>query len=69
MIGRAPDVMIPSDREIARAVNEGTPIVLAQERSDAARAFGQLVDYFSFVPPPEQAVNGNGGLRSLLRRH
>jgi pilus assembly protein CpaE len=69
VIGRAPDVMIPSDREIARSINEGTPIVLAQERSDAARAFGELVDYFSFVPPPEQAVNGNGGLRSLLRRH
>jgi pilus assembly protein CpaE len=69
VIGRAPDVMIPSDREIARSINEGTPIVLAQERSDAARAFGQLVDYFSFVPAPDQAVNGNGGLRSLLRRH
>jgi pilus assembly protein CpaE len=69
VIGRVPDVMVPSDREIARSVNEGTPIVLAQERSEAARAFRELVDYYSFVPPPEQSVNGNGGLRSLLRRH
>jgi pilus assembly protein CpaE len=69
VIGRSPDVMVPSDREIARSVNEGTPIVLAHERSEAARAFRELVDYYSFVPPPEQSVNGNGGLRSLLRRH
>jgi pilus assembly protein CpaE len=69
VIGRVPDVMVPSDREIARSVNDGTPIVLAQERSEAARAFRELVDYYSFVPPPDQSVNGNGGLRSLLRRH
>jgi pilus assembly protein CpaE len=69
VIGRSPDVMVPSDREIARSVNEGTPIVLAHERSEAARAFRELVDYYSFVPPPEQSANGNGGLRSLLRRH
>ena len=69
VIGRSPDVLVPSDREIARSVNEGTPIVLAHERSEAARAFRELVDYYSFVPPPEQSANGNGGLRSLLRRH
>ena len=69
VIGRTPDVMVPSDREIARSVNEGTPIVLAHERSEAAKAFRDLVDYYSFVPPPELSVNGDGGLRSLLRRH
>jgi pilus assembly protein CpaE len=69
VIGRLPDVFVPSDREIARSINEGTPIVLAHDRSEAARAFRELVDYYSFVPPPEPAVNGNGGLRSLLRRH
>ncbi len=68
VIGRTPDVMIPSDREIARSVNEGAPIILAHERSSAAQAFQELVSYFSFVPPPEQATNGNGGIRSLLRR-
>jgi pilus assembly protein CpaE len=69
VIGRSPDVMVPSDREIARSVNEGTPIVLGHERSEAARAFRELVEYYSFVPPPDQSVNGSGGLRSLLRRH
>jgi pilus assembly protein CpaE len=69
VVGRVPDVMVPSDREIARSVNEGTPIVLAHERSESARAFQELVNYFSFAPPPEVTANGNGGLRSLLRRH
>ncbi len=71
VIGRAPDVMVPSDREIARAVNEGTPIILAHERSEAARAFHDLATYFSFIPPTDERANGNGkvGLRALLRRH
>jgi MinD-like ATPase involved in chromosome partitioning or flagellar assembly len=71
VVGRMPDVMIPSDREVARSVNEGAPIVLSRERSDAARAFRELVSYYSFVPQAEQAASTNGGtgLRTLLRRH
>ena len=30
IIGRAPDVLVPSDREIPRSVNEGTPIVAVE---------------------------------------
>ena len=30
IVGRAPDVLVPSDREVTRSVNEGKPIVLAQ---------------------------------------
>jgi pilus assembly protein CpaE len=42
IMGRRPDIFVPSDREIPRAVNEGVPIVLAKERSEAARAFNAL---------------------------
>jgi pilus assembly protein CpaE len=42
IIGRKPDVFVPSDRDIPRSVNEGTPIVLAKSRSDAAKAFRSL---------------------------
>jgi pilus assembly protein CpaE len=54
VIGREPDVLVPSDREIPRAVNEGTPIVLAKPGSEAGLAFGKLAD--SFVV----ARDGNG---------
>jgi pilus assembly protein CpaE len=47
IVGRAPDVFIPSDREIPRSVNEGTPIVASRERSDAAKAFQKLADMFT----------------------
>lgn len=69
VIGRMPDVMVPSDREIARSVNEGSPIVLGHERSDAARAFRELAAFYSFVPPPEEAAHTNGRMRLLGRRH
>jgi MinD-like ATPase involved in chromosome partitioning or flagellar assembly len=61
--------MIPSDREIPRSVNEGKPIVTAQERSEAARAFRDLVGYYSFVPAPEKPAASNGRFRLALRRH
>jgi pilus assembly protein CpaE len=47
VLGREPDVFVPSDREIPRAVNEGVPIVLAQPDSEASKAFGALADIFT----------------------
>ena len=42
VLGRTPDVFIPSDREIPRTVNEGIPIVVACPQSEPAEAFGRL---------------------------
>jgi pilus assembly protein CpaE len=47
VLGREPDVFIPSDREIPRAVNEGVPIVVARPGSEATVAFRQLAGYFN----------------------
>lgn len=44
VLGRAPDVLIPSDREIPRTVNEGIPIVIARPQSEPAEAFGKLAE-------------------------
>jgi pilus assembly protein CpaE len=46
VIGRRPDIRIPSDVEITRAVNEGTPIVIAKPDSAGAKAFRALADEF-----------------------
>jgi pilus assembly protein CpaE len=40
--GHAPDVLIPSHRDIPRSVNEARPIVASQPRSDAAKALRSL---------------------------
>jgi pilus assembly protein CpaE len=44
VLGRTPDVLIPSDREIPRTVNEGIPIVVARPQSEPAEAFARLTD-------------------------
>jgi pilus assembly protein CpaE len=64
VLGRHPDVMVPSDRDIPRSVNEGTPIVFAKGRSDAAKAYRALAAHY------EQRENGsrNGGRRFLRRK-
>jgi pilus assembly protein CpaE len=42
IVGREPDVMVPSDRDIPRSINEGVPVVLAKGRSEAAKSFRTL---------------------------
>ncbi len=46
IIGRQPDVLVPSARDVTRSVNEGVPIVQAQPRSEAAKAFNSLAEMF-----------------------
>jgi pilus assembly protein CpaE len=47
IVGRAPDVLVPSDREIARSVNAGKPIASSDRRSEAARAFRALATIYN----------------------
>jgi pilus assembly protein CpaE len=47
IMGRAPDVLVPSDRNITRAINQGEAIVTAAPKSDAARAFKALAALYS----------------------
>jgi pilus assembly protein CpaE len=71
IIGRAPDILVPSDREIPRSVNEGTPVVASRERSDAAKAFRGLAERYAKTPvrgPAAPASGEAGDKRTLLAR-
>lgn len=46
IVGRPPDVMVPSDRAITRSVNEGTPIALKSRGSEAGQAFRELASLY-----------------------
>jgi pilus assembly protein CpaE len=50
IVGRAPDVRVPSDRAITRSVNEGMPIALKSPGSEAGRAFHELAGLYTNVP-------------------
>ena len=71
VLGRTPDVFIPSDREIPRTVNEGIPIVVARPQSEPAEAFGRLADLLagpSASEEPLAAAAGGGSRRRLFGR-
>jgi len=70
IVGRAPDVSVPSDREIPRSVNEGTPIVAAKPTSGAAKAFRSLADRYAKTPAPTPAPlpSATSGVRALIGR-
>ena len=77
VLGRTPDVFIPSDREIPRTVNEGIPIVVARPQSEPAEAFGRLADLVMGEPASGEeptpvaaaaASGGGGGKRRLFGR-
>jgi pilus assembly protein CpaE len=67
IIGRDPDILIPSDREIPRSVNEGVAIVASRDRSDAAKAFRDLADRYT-KPSADDASPEAAVTRTLLTR-
>jgi pilus assembly protein CpaE len=67
VLGRSPDILIPSQRDIVRSVNAGEPIVVSSPRSEPARAFKALAELHTAARTKAQPANGRGR-RSLLRR-
>jgi pilus assembly protein CpaE len=65
IVGRTPDVLIPSERSIVRSVNQGEPISLLQRRSDASRAFQALAKLY--VSDGHDADSSPRRRRRLLR--
>jgi pilus assembly protein CpaE len=55
IIGREPDVLVPSDREIPRSVNDGNPITSSKPSSRAAGAFRGLAQAYLRAAEPEVA--------------
>jgi len=67
IVGRKPDVMVPSNGSIARSVNQGMPISVADPKSEAAQAFRSLATiYTGGSTNGHPAHNGNG--RGLFGR-
>lgn len=58
IVGRSPDVLVPSARDVTRSVNEGIPIVQAQPRSEAARAFRSLAAMYGVAENGRRSSNG-----------
>jgi pilus assembly protein CpaE len=74
ILGRQPDVLVPSDVAIPRAITNGQPIVIAAPKSGAARAYTMLAQRYAGARPAAKQ-NGNSpveaearGRRGLLRR-
>ena len=70
LLGRAPDLLVGSDRAIPRALTSGQPIVVAEPKSKAARSYGLLAERYlsATARPAETASNGSGRRRRLLRK-
>jgi pilus assembly protein CpaE len=65
IVGRRPDVFVPSNRDIPRAVNEGLTIIDVDPKSEAARAFRTLATLYS---ESDQAAAQAPRRRRLLKR-
>jgi pilus assembly protein CpaE len=76
VLGRTPEVLVPSDREIPRAINEGVPVMLALHKSEAAESFRSLASQFVDEEPAEvdgtspvlAGAVGSSGFRLFGRR-
>jgi pilus assembly protein CpaE len=61
IIGRVPDVLVPSSRDIVRSINEGRPIAMSSPRSDSGRAFKALAMMYEVINA------GDGGGKAKRR--
>ena len=70
LLGRKPDVLVPSDRAIPRAITDGRTISEAEPRSGAAKAFRSLSEHYVRVAAAAagQAPEESQGRRRGLRR-
>ena len=46
ILGRAPDILIPSNRDVVRSVNAGEPIVLSSKRNESSKALRALAGLY-----------------------
>jgi pilus assembly protein CpaE len=61
IVGRQPDVLVPSDRDIPRSVNDGKPITASKPNSRAAAAFRELAKtYLQAAETPAADPSRNG---------
>jgi pilus assembly protein CpaE len=71
LLGRAPDVLVGSDRAIPRALTNGQPIVVAEPKSKAARSYAALAERYLVAtgrPARAAAPNENERRRRSLRK-
>jgi pilus assembly protein CpaE len=64
ILGRPPDVLVPSHRDVTRSVNEGIPVVVSRKGAEASKAFRALATAYVSAGA---SVNGKPK-RSLLTR-
>ena len=53
LLGRPPDALVPSQRDIVKSVNQGMPIVLGAKRSEPAKVFRALAGLYVAERLPE----------------
>jgi pilus assembly protein CpaE len=72
VLGRRPDVFVPSDADVPRSVTDGKPIVLGNEKSPVAKSYRTLAGLYLGEEVVPLSANGNGsareGRKSLLLR-
>lgn len=66
VVGRRPDVLVPSHRDVVRAINSGTPVALAPAASGAGIAFHHLARLYAAVP--SEGGSGKGSRRLFGRK-
>lgn len=68
VLGRDPDALVPEDPDIPRFLTHGKPIVVANDRAPAARAFADLAtSYLEAFAGEVASPEREAGRRGLLR--
>jgi pilus assembly protein CpaE len=67
ILGKAPDVLVPSHRDVVRSINAGEPITLSARKSEPGKAFLALAELHVTARAPRRAKKSGRGLRMIGR--
>jgi hypothetical protein len=68
IMGHRPAILVPSDRDVTRSINEGQAIAVTHRRSDASRAFHALARLYLADLEVRQPSGKPRKRRRLFRR-
>jgi pilus assembly protein CpaE len=66
LLRKGPDVLVPSDRSIPRALTSGETIYEAEPKSGAGRAYASLAEYYLALTASDYAASANGSAAGEL---
>jgi pilus assembly protein CpaE len=68
ILGRAPDICVPSDKTVVKCINAGEPVTWSDKNNDVSKAYRHLASLYSPEVETDEDSSSVAKRFNLLRR-